>query len=95
MILTKESMMITDVAEKELVFNILKDSPQFKRGNHGSLWDRGRADSYYGRPRSPHWWPEGTGNGTKIEDLTAAERAEYIAGYNHNEESGDRKNWGD
>ncbi len=87
--------MITDVAEKELVFNILKDSPQFKRGNHGSLWDRGRADSYYGRPRSPHWWPEGTGNGTKIEDLTAAERAEYIAGYNHNEESGDRKNWGD
>jgi hypothetical protein len=95
MILTKESMMITDVAEKELVFNILKDSPQFKRENHGSLWDRGRADSYYGRPRSPHWWPEGTGNGTKIEDLTAAERAEYIAGYNHNEESGDRKNWGD
>lgn len=87
--------MITDIAEKELVFNILKDSPQFKRDNHGGLWDRGSADSYYGRPRSPHWWPEGTGNGTKIVDLTAAERAEYHAGYDHNEQSGDRKNWGD
>jgi hypothetical protein len=83
------------MAEKERVFNILADRWQFDRKNHGSLFDRGRADSYYGRPRSPHWWPEGTGNGTKIEDLTAAERAEYIAGYNHNEESGDRKNWGD
>ena len=81
--------------EKELVFNILKDSPQFKRKQHGSLWDRGSADSYYGRPRSPHWWPEGTGIGKKIEDLTAAERAEYIAGYEHNEQSGNRKNWGD
>ena len=81
--------------EQERVFNILKDSPQFKRERHGSLWDRGSADSYYGRPRSPHWWPEGTGTGTKIEDLTAAERAEYMAGYDYNEQLGDRKNWGD
>jgi hypothetical protein len=81
--------------EQELVFNILKDSPQFKRERHGSLWDRGSADSYYHRPRGPHWWPEGTGNGEKITDLTPAERAEYDAGYDYNEEYGDKKNYGD
>ena len=82
-------------AEQERVFNILKDSPQFKRERHGSLWDRGTADSYYNRPRGPHWWPEGTGHGEKITDLTAVERAEYDAGYDYNEEYGDRKNYGD
>ena len=87
--------MSTELAEKELVFNILKDSPQFKRGHHGSLWDRGSADSYYHRSPAPHWWPEGTGNGTKITDLTAAERTEYMAGYDHNEQYGDKKNYGD
>ena len=24
---------------------------------HGSLYDRGAADSYYGRPRDPHRYP--------------------------------------
>jgi len=81
--------------EQEVVFNILKDSPQFKRENHGSLWDRGSADSYYSRPPSPHWWPEGTGNGKKIVDLTPAECAEYMAGYDYNERCGNKKNWGD
>ena len=82
-------------AEQERVFNILKDSPQFKRERHGSLWDRGTADSYYNRPRGPHWWPKGTGNGIKVVELTAAERAEYDAGYDYNQEYGDRKNYGD
>jgi hypothetical protein len=81
--------------EKERVFKILSDQPQFNRERHGSLWDRGSADSYYGRQRGPHWWPEGTGNGTKIVELTDAERQEYDAGYDYNEEYGDRKNWGD
>jgi hypothetical protein len=81
-------------AEQELVFNILKDSPQFKRDRHGSLWDRGSADSYYHRPRSPHWWPEGTSIGEKITDLTPAERAEYSAGYDYNEQFGDKKDYG-
>ena len=79
--------------EKERVFNILQGQPQFERGRHGSLYDRGSADSYYGRPRSPHWWPLGTGNGTKIEELTAEERAEYLAGYEYNELHGDKKEW--
>ena len=81
------------IEEKERVFNILQGQPQFDRSRHGSLYDRGSADSYYGRPPSPHWWPLGTGNGQKIVDLTKAEREEYYAGYKHNEEFGDKKDW--
>ena len=39
--------------------------PQFNR-DHGSLFDRGSADSYYGRIPNPHWYPEGTGHGQEI-----------------------------
>lgn len=81
------------IEEKERVFNILQGQPQFDRTRHGSLYDRGRADSYYGRPLNPHWWPNGTGNGTYIADLTMAERNEYLAGYQHNEQFGDKKVW--
>jgi len=81
-------------AEKQRVFDILKDLPQFDRARHGSLYDRGSADSYYGRGPSPHWWPNGTGHGQKITKLTDAEREEYLAGYEENEKSGDRKDWG-
>ena len=81
--------------EKERVFKILSDQPQFNRERHGSLWDRGSADSYYGRQRGPHWWPEGTGVGTKVVELTDLERQEYDAGYDYNEEYGDQKHWGD
>lgn len=82
-------------AEKERVYNILKSSPQFDRKRHGSLWDRGSADSYYSRSPSPHWWPNGTGNGPVVtgKELTAAEREEYLAGYHHNEQYGDKKSY--
>jgi hypothetical protein len=63
---------------------------------HGSPNDRGGADSYYRRPRSPHWWPQGTCNGTCVQakDMTPAEIDEYYAGYDENEERGDHKDWG-
>ena len=32
---------------------------------HGSPQDRGSADRYYHRPFDPHWWPQGTGKGTR------------------------------
>jgi len=59
---------------------------------HGSPYDRGSADYYYGRPHSPHWYPEGTGFGKRIEeaDMTPEEIAAYDAGY---EEETDRKEW--
>lgn len=28
--------------------------------DHGSPWDRGSADAWYGRPRNPHKYPNGT-----------------------------------
>jgi hypothetical protein len=66
--------------------------PQFSKG-HGSLYDRGSADSWYRRGRNPHWYPEGTYNGDKVTDLTEAEIAEYNAGYDENEANGDHKEW--
>jgi len=65
---------------------------QFSR-DHGSLFDRGSADSYYRRGRNPHWYPEGTYNGEKITTLTKEEIAEYNAGYDENEAMGDHKEW--
>lgn len=60
---------------------------------HGSPMDRGSADRYYGRPYNPHWYPEGTGKGSRVElqDMTAEEIVAYTKGYNEEE---DRKDWG-
>jgi hypothetical protein len=68
--------------------------PQFDRKRHGSLYDRGSADSYYGRPRNPHWYPNGTYRGDAVVALSAEESAEYHAGYDYNEAYGDKKDWG-
>lgn len=78
--------------DKEKVVNALK-GPQFDRKSHGSLFDRGRADSYYCRPRDPHWFPMGSYNGEPVANLTSAEREEYLAGYEWNEQYGDKKSW--
>jgi hypothetical protein len=79
---------------QEKVVRILKDQVQFQRDRHGSLYDRGSADSYYRRSPSPHWYPLGTGNGEPITDLTVEEIEEYYAGYEDNEKFGDKKDWG-
>lgn len=62
---------------------------------HGGAFDRGSADSYYGRGRDPHMWPEGTGNGIRInkELMSPAEIQAYLAGYQWNEQFGDKKSW--
>jgi hypothetical protein len=61
--------------------------------SHGSPFDRGSADSYYHRPRDPHYYPEGTGHGERVTDLTDEQVKEYLAGYAHNERFGDKKSW--
>ena len=60
---------------------------------HGRPMDRGSADRYYGRPYNPHWYPEGTGKGSRIElrDMSADEIVAYTKGYNEEE---NRKDWG-
>ena len=69
---------------------IKETSIQFDRARHGGLYDRGSADAYYHRDPSPHWYPEGTYNGTRIVNLNHEEVAEYMAGY---DETHYRKEW--
>ena len=83
--------MNTVLTDKEQLLRALR-GPQFNR-SHGSLYDRGSADSYYGRMPDPHYWPEGTGHGVKVVELNAAEVEEYMAGYDDNERSGDKKDY--
>lgn len=63
---------------------------------HGGPFDRGSADSYYGRPEDPHFWPEGTYKGRRVEQeqMTLAQMRAYYAGYRYNEQFGDKKDWG-
>ena len=84
--------MYPTLEEKEQVIRALKGS-QFDRERHGSLFDRGSADSYYGRIPKPHWYPEGTYKGVEVINLTQAEIDEYLAGYEWNELHGDKKSW--
>jgi len=59
---------------------------------HGSPADRGSADYYYWRPKDPHYWPEGTGRGVRVEakDMTPEELAAYNEAYDNET---DRKDW--
>ena len=66
---------------------------QFMRGKHGCLYDRGGADSYYGRRQQPHYGGVGGDSGSRIEVTDAESVAEYLAGYEANEQSGMKKDW--
>jgi hypothetical protein len=62
---------------------------------HGGPYDRGMADSYYGRDYMPHYFVRDTHNSPRIDmaQMTAAEITAYTAGYRDNEANGDKKNW--
>ena len=68
-----------------------------RHDKHGGPYDRGSADSYYGRGHNPHYYEGGTGTSAKIEqkDMTPDQISEYSAGYDRNEEIGSFKDWGD
>jgi hypothetical protein len=55
--------------------------------DHNSLYDRGAADSYYGRKIEPHYYIKST----RITDLTQEQIDEYCLGYSENI---DFKDWG-
>jgi hypothetical protein len=63
---------------------------------HGGPYDRGSADSYYGRPFKPHYYQGATYSTpeVKMEDMTAEEIVAYTAGYRDNEEDSNFKDWG-
>ena len=58
-------------------------------------FDRGSADSHYGRSQDPHYYPEGTYRGDRVEpnDMTIAEMRAYFMGYEFNERFGDKKEY--
>jgi hypothetical protein len=61
---------------------------------HGSPEDRGGADAYYGRAIDPHYWPDGTYNGKRVEkdNMTRSQIEAYLKAY---EDQDYFKDWGD
>ena len=61
---------------------------------HGNPFDRGSADSYYGRARCPHKGGSGGLYGfTRVTELNDLELEAYHAGYDYNEAEGHKKEW--
>jgi hypothetical protein len=79
-------------AEQEQIVRALKGW-QFDRSKHGSLFDRGGADSYYHRGPTPHYGGVGGESGPTVPVTDEASVAEYMAGYEANELSGAKKEW--
>ena len=63
---------------------------------HGGAYDRGGCDSWYNRGYNPHYYVGDSYNSVRVDlaDMTAEEIAAYTAGYEHNEATGDKKDWG-
>jgi hypothetical protein len=61
---------------------------------HGSFFDRGAADSYYHRGRDPHRGGVGGDSGERVVAMNVDELESYHAGYDWNEQYGDKKDWG-
>lgn len=76
------------------MFNTYRDRDNFDT-RHGGAFDRGAADSYYGRGINPHYFVGGTYNSEEITEdkMTKEEIANYLAGYEWNEKFGDKKSW--
>ena len=62
---------------------------------HGGPFDRGSADSYYGRGIDIHYYVGATAQTARVEgkDMTPEQIVEYMAGYEYNEKFGDKKCW--
>ena len=63
---------------------------------HGMPYDRGAADAWYARGPDPHYWPGGTGAGTRVEmaQMTLKQIDAYYAGfYIHDADPGYRKQY--
>ena len=78
--------------EQEEIVRALKGW-EWVRGTHGCLYDRGSADSYYGRPPNPHYGGVGGSSGPTVKVTDPISVAEYLAGYEDNEQSGSKKEY--
>jgi hypothetical protein len=62
---------------------------------HGGPYDRGAADSYYGRKYNPHYFVGDSYNSPRIElsQMSTQEIVAYTVGYANNEADGTKKDY--
>ena len=62
---------------------------------HGGAFDRGNADSWYSRPRDPHYFKGDSYSSPEVNvrEMTQEEVDAYLAGYDYNERFGGKKSW--
>ena len=74
---------------QQLTEQAMKQSAYYDE-RHGGPYDRGAADSWYGREYNPHYFVGDTYSTAKIElaEMTPAEIVAYTAGYTDNEFNG-------
>lgn len=62
---------------------------------HGGPFDRGSADSWYGRGMNPHYYTGDTSQSKEVAEsaMTEAEILAYHAGYMYNEKFGGKKDY--
>ena len=92
--LMNAQMTMHNIMERDMKNTIDYRGQTFDR-THGSPFDRGAADSWYSRPQDPHWYPNGSYVGNRIEskDMNIAEMRAYFMGYEYNEQFGGKKSW--
>jgi hypothetical protein len=75
--------------------NSLQEKPNEDHIRNGGCYDRGAADSYYGRPRAPHYFVAESYASELVEehDMTQEESIQYSQGYTDNELEGSFKEW--
>ena len=91
--LMKLQMTMHNIMEREMNYKEAREATKIYDRSHGSFFDRGSADSYYGRPRGPHRGGVGGDSGPRIDAVREADIEAYHAGYDFNEEYGDKKSW--
>jgi hypothetical protein len=88
-------MMMRNIMELDMIITYKEAqlaTEQYDKA-HGSFFDRGSADSYYGRGRNPHRGGVGGMSGPRIDAVREADIEAYQAGYDYNEQFGDKKSW--
>ena len=89
---------MNEIAVKDLGLDIQKQVDKIIKYDkrHGGPYDRGGADSYYGRGCNPHYFTGGTHNSTMVDkdSMSQDEIIAYKAGYADNEAAGEHKDWG-
>ena len=80
--------------ENKMIYGMINGKQYDER--HGGAFDRGAADSYYHRGREPHYYVGPTKMSQRVDEgqMTAEEIEAYHAGYDYNEQYGDKKDWG-